>query len=82
MRTRDYEPDDIDGEDEDEGWSEHEDDDLTIPCPHCREPVFEDAERCPECGHYLSREDAPWRKPWWLVVGVVVCLIVILSWYF
>lgn len=78
MRTRDYEPDDI--EDEHEDWSE-DDDDLTIPCPHCREPVFDAAEQCPGCGHYLSREDAPWRKPWWLVVGVVVCLIVVLSWY-
>ena len=33
------------------------DDDETVPCPHVR-PVYEDAERCPSCGHYLSREDA------------------------
>ena len=57
-----------------------EDDDETVPCPHCLRPVYEDAERCPGCGHYLSREDAPSRHPWWLVVGVLVCLAVVLGW--
>ena len=56
------------------------DDDETIPCPHCLEPVYEDAEWCPACGHYLSREDAPRRHPWWLLLGVVVCLAVVLRW--
>ena len=52
----------------------------TVPCPHCLRPVYEDAERCPGCGRYLSREDAPKRHPWWLVVGVLVCLAVVLGW--
>jgi hypothetical protein len=60
---------------------EPEDDDAeTIPCPHCREPVYEEAQRCPHCGSYLSREDAPRRRPWWLIVGVLVCLAVVLRW--
>lgn len=57
-----------------------DDDDETVPCPHCREPVYEDAERCPHCGKYLSREDAPWSKPAWLVAGVAVCLAIVLWW--
>ena len=30
-----------------------------VPCPYCREEIAEDAERCPHCGNYLSKEDAP-----------------------
>jgi len=57
-------------------------DDETIPCPHCHEPVYENAERCPECGQYLSREDAPYqRKPVWFIVGFLLCMTVVLSWY-
>jgi hypothetical protein len=56
------------------------DDGETDPCPHCGEDVYDDAERCPHCGRYLSREDAPWSKPWWLVLGVVTCLAIVLFW--
>ena len=59
-----------------------EDDDQTIPCPHCGVPVYEDAERCPSCEHYLSREDRPWSRPAWLVAGVVVCIAIVLWWNF
>jgi len=54
----------------------------TISCPYCLRPVYEDAERCPECGHYLSIEDAerPARRPWWMVAGVLLCLAVLLGW--
>ena len=46
------------------------DDDYTIPCPWCKRPIHEDAERCPYCEHYISAEDAPpQRKPWWIVVA-------------
>jgi hypothetical protein len=57
-----------------------QDDDDTIPCPHCLRPVYEDSERCPACGSYLSREDAPKRHAWWLIVGVFVCLFAVLKW--
>ena len=50
----------------------------TVDCPWCRRPVYEGAERCPNCGRYVSEEDAPRRRPWWLIVGVVLCLLVIL----
>ena len=50
----------------------------TVDCPWCRAPVYEGAERCPNCGRYLSGEDAPRRYPWWLIAGVVLCLLVIL----
>jgi hypothetical protein len=71
----DYEPDGWDGPDGD--------DPVMIPCPYCREPVFEDLIRCPRCENYLSREDAPpARKPWWIILGLLLALAVALMWVF
>ena len=63
---------DMDDTDDDGGAS------ATVACPWCRASVYEAAERCPKCGRYLSDEDAPRRYPWWLIAGVILCLIVIL----
>ena len=55
----------------------------TRPCPYCREDICEDAVRCPFCESYLSTEDAPAdSKPWWIVLGAIVCLLVALMWVF
>jgi hypothetical protein len=60
-----------------------EDDEPTVPCPHCRREIYEDAERCPHCEQFISREDRPAeRKPWWIVLGVIVCLYVVWRWMF
>ena len=56
------------------------DDPDTIPCPYCRRPVYENADLCPHCKSYLSEEDAPRRHPWWLIAGVIVCLVLVLLW--
>lgn len=64
-------------------YPEEDDDDgsdLTIPCPYCEEPVYEEAECCPSCGKYLSREDAPRRLPWWLILGLILSIAVVLRW--
>jgi predicted nucleic acid-binding Zn ribbon protein len=77
MIVRDYDADDID----DEEWDDDPDDEETTePCPHCGKPVYDDAERCPSCSWYLSREDAPVRKPWWVVLGVLACLAMVTWW--
>jgi hypothetical protein len=58
-----------------------EDDNLTIACPHCGEDVYDDAEQCPACGQYQSLEDEPARaKPWWIVIGVAICLVIVILW--
>jgi hypothetical protein len=59
-----------------------DDDDTTIPCPHCGAEIYDDAERCPECGEYLSHENAPTtsNKPWWIVIGVLFCLAIVILW--
>ncbi len=62
-------------------WNDDDSDAATIPCPYCHRQIHEDSERCPHCENYISAEDAPTsRKPWWLVVGVLVCLYVIYRW--
>ena len=67
-------------EDADGGdWDDDEVD--TVPCPYCRRPIYEDAERCPYCDRYISEEDVPsTRKPWWIVLGVVLCLLIFWMW--
>ncbi len=66
-----------------DAWDDEEDggqgdDDTTIPCPYCRRPIYEDSQRCPHCGNYISEEDAPAaRKPWWIIVGALVVLYVL-----
>jgi hypothetical protein len=52
----------------------------TVKCPNCRRPIYEEAERCPYCGHYVTAEDGNGQHPWWLVVGVIACLAVALGW--
>ncbi len=69
----DGDPDDFDADDEN----------TSIECPYCRESIYEDSVSCPHCGRYLSEEDAPpRRKPWWIVVGALVCLYIVYRWLF
>jgi hypothetical protein len=73
--------DDDDELDEEADDYDSSDDEPTIPCPYCRREIHEDSQRCPYCAHYLSREDAPpARKPWWMILGVAVCLYVVYRW--
>jgi predicted nucleic acid-binding Zn ribbon protein len=54
----------------------HDDEPSSIPCPYCREPLPEDAQFCSRCENYISAEDAPpTRKPIWIWIGLIVCLI-------
>lgn len=57
------------------------DDDATLPCPACGAEIYDDAERCPECGLYLTREDQPRSTaPVWIVVTAVLCLMIVALW--
>jgi len=53
-------------------------------CPYCGRPVYEQAEVCPHCNNFISREDSlPSRKPLWIIAGVIVTLVVIVvCWVF
>jgi len=73
-----------DEEDEEDGYPSEDDDedDDTIPCPFCRRQIYEQAEQCPYCQKYISQEDAPpSRKPWWFVVAFLLCILMVLMWF-
>jgi hypothetical protein len=62
-------------------WDDEDQDEPTIACPYCRQQIHEDSQRCPYCEKYISSEDAPTsRKPWWLIVGVLLCLYAVYRW--
>jgi hypothetical protein len=72
--------DEVNYSDDDDGWNQ-DDDEPTMPCPYCREEIYDDSPRCPHCGKYISEEGAPvQRKPWWIILGVLLCIIVIAMW--
>lgn len=57
------------------------DEEPTVPCPQCGHEVHEDSPRCPHCENWISDEDAPaGRKPWWLLIGVALCLYAVWRW--
>lgn len=61
---------------EDREFPEEDGSGTTAPCPHCRAEIYDDAERCPACGMYLSIDDAPSTKwPPWMRAGAVLALI-------
>jgi hypothetical protein len=51
-----------------------------VPCPYCRKLVYEEAERCPHCESYISREDAPLRRAPWFALGILLCLGIVVAW--
>ncbi len=76
----DQEEDDWDSNNENIG-SDDEETEPTIACPYCQAEIHEESLRCPFCENYLSRVDSPpQRRPLWLVVGIVICLILVLLW--
>jgi predicted nucleic acid-binding Zn ribbon protein len=58
-----------------------ESEECTIPCPFCGRAIHEDSQRCPYCEQYITEEHAPpARKPWWIVVGALICLYIVYRW--
>ena len=73
-------PIDRDSIDENEDW---DDEDDVVPCGNCGRDIYDDAERCPYCGEYISRENRRLTgKPWWMILGVLLCIIVVYGWIF
>ena len=52
-----------------------------VPCPHCRAEIDEEAEQCPKCGMYITKEDTPsgGKSVVWVVL-MALALLAALSW--
>ena len=52
----------------------------TVECPECHRQVYEEAEQCPYCGHFITHDTRVWAgKPWWWV-AIALAGIVGLIW--
>lgn len=60
-------------EDEDDGPD-------TIACPACGASMYDDSPRCPACGEYPSREEFHVKKPTWILLTGILCLLIALTW--
>jgi len=52
-----------------------EPEDYTVPCPHCGEDIFDDADQCPYCQHYISAADLKKQIPTWVIVLIVLTIV-------
>ncbi len=79
-RQQDEDDDELDDrEDPDESDMDDDDDSAdcdTVPCPHCRKPVYEEADVCPHCGSFIARQHRT-RHPTWVLVAAVLLLAAI-----
>ena len=79
VAMHDEDEDDRDDPDEsDQDVGEDADGSELVPCPYCQEKIVEEAEICPHCGSFISREEIPTSKPRWFTIAVVVTLILVL----
>ena len=51
-----------------------------IPCPRCRKLIFEDAEQCPYCKHFVAHA-ARRRQPRWVVYTIVLAIILMILFF-
>ncbi len=61
-------------------WDD-DDETPTVPCPACRQPVADVADRCPHCGEWIiaGAGDEPRRHPWFVIA--VVCALLAIGGY-
>jgi hypothetical protein len=81
MPWHDYDDDAFDDiEVPEEEMAKEDEDEETDLCPYCRKPIYDDSVRCPHCGNHQSREDAPLRRPLWMIIGALICLAIAIMW--
>ena len=68
--------------DEDDDDFDDSDDAVYPRCRSCGTELFDDETvRCPSCGNYQSREDAPpTRHPGWIIFTAILLVFMSLYW--
>jgi predicted amidophosphoribosyltransferase len=74
---------DDDFEDAEDWHDDESDDEPTVPCPECGDPVLEIADRCPACGYWLTETDRQRSSrhaamPTWVKLTAAVLLLAML----
>jgi hypothetical protein len=75
--------DDLSDDEWDDDYPDEDDaESLVKACPECGQDVYEDAEQCPHCGHYILHEDVAtpfsnWPKSLVLLgfIGVILTIL-------
>ena len=80
MSTRDDSLDDLQWPDRQDRTPEDAELDE-VPCPHCRNLIYEEAEQCPHCGQWVVQPSFS-RGAVWRVLAVLVVLAFLLSFFF
>ena len=87
-----HDPDEFDAESWDAGdpdgpqardISNGDDDETpTVPCPSCRRPVPDFAEKCPYCGDWIvPSAGRPARHSTWFAAAALIALLAFVAWY-
>lgn len=55
---------------------------VVAKCPKCGGPLFEDADRCNHCGHWIIHHSSIWegRGLWYLTLALLGVAAVIYFW--
>ncbi len=56
-------------------------DDDTLPCPLCGVEVFQDAQKCPSCGGWITATLGTRRKGSWMLVAILVVALIVLAFW-
>jgi hypothetical protein len=52
-----------------------DEDEYTLPCPHCGDEIFDDVDQCPHCRQYISSSDFKKPVPTWVIVLVILTVV-------
>jgi uncharacterized paraquat-inducible protein A len=63
----------------DEADVDEDDSPAVVACPYCGRKMIEEADVCPRCHSFISREDAPPARRPLLIVIIVLLLVGALS---